>query len=72
MAQILENGGRAGEFSVSNSRQSAEIITQMFYGPRAWLLHKRDNTLDADTYRLLEQSAKAIAEIILNGIRNRK
>ncbi len=72
IAQILEHGNKSGEFSVANPRQSAEVITQMFYGPRAWLMHKRDNTLDGETYRLLEQATKAIAEMILNGIRNRK
>ena len=67
--QILEIGKKAGEFSISNSQQSAEVIIQMFYGPRAWLLLKRENKLDDETYRILEQSTKEIAEIILNGIR---
>ncbi len=72
VTQILEHGNKTSEFSVTNSRQTAEIIIQMLYGPRAWLLHKRDNTLDDETYRLLEQSTRAIAEMILHGIRNRK
>lgn len=72
VAQILELGSKTGEFSVTNPRQSAEVIIQMFYGPRAWLLHKKDNTLDNETYHLLEQATKAIAEMILNGIKNRK
>jgi TetR/AcrR family transcriptional repressor of mexJK operon len=67
--QILEIGKKTGEFSVSNSQQSAEAIIQMFYGPRAWLLLKRENKLDDESYRILEQSTKEIAEIILNGIR---
>ena len=54
------------------TRHSAEIVIQMLYGPRAWLLHKRENTLDEETYQALEQSAKEIVEIILNGIRKRK
>jgi TetR/AcrR family transcriptional regulator len=72
LVQILEAGNKSGEFSVDNPHESAEVIIQMFYGPRAWLLLKRDNTLDNETYRLLEQSTKAIAEMILNGITNRK
>ena len=67
--QILEIGKKAGDFSISNPQQSAEVIIQMFYGPRAWLLLKRENKLDDETYRILEQSTKEIAEIILNGIR---
>ena len=67
--QILEIGKKAGEFSISNSQQSAEVIIQMFYGPRAWLLLKRENKLDDEAYRILEQSTKEIAEIILNGIK---
>ncbi len=67
--QILEIGKKAGDFSISNPQQSAEVIIQMFYGPRAWLLLKRENKLDDETYRILEQSTKEIAEIILNGIK---
>jgi TetR/AcrR family transcriptional regulator len=69
--QILEIGKKAGEFSISNSQQSAEVIIQMFYGPRAWLLLKRENKLDDESYRILENSTKEIAEIVLNGIRKR-
>jgi TetR/AcrR family transcriptional regulator len=72
LQQILEVGKRAGEFEIDDTRQTAEIIMQMFYGPRAWLILKRDNALDDDTYRALEESAKQIAEVILNGIRKRK
>ena len=72
LQQILELGKMAGEFSFSNSLQSAEVINQMFYGPRAWLLLKRENKFDDETYRILEQSTKEIAEIILNGIKTRK
>ncbi len=72
LQQVLDLGKAAGEFDVEDTRQSAEIIMQMFYGPRAWLLLKRDNRLDDDTYHALEQSAKQIVEVILNGIRKRK
>jgi TetR/AcrR family transcriptional regulator len=72
LEQILELGKNAGEFSFTDTQQSAEVIIQMFYGPRAWLLLKRENKLDDETYHILEQSTKEIAEIILNGIRKRK
>ncbi len=72
LQQILVIGQKAGEFSISDTQHSAEIVIQMLYGPRAWLLHKRENTLDEETYQALEQSAKEIVEIILNGIRKRK
>jgi len=72
LEQILELGKKAGEFSVSDSQQSAEVIIQMFYGPRAWLLLKRENKLDDETYSMLEQATEEIAEMILNGIRKRK
>ncbi len=71
LRQILDLGMTKGEFSISDPGQSAEIIIQMFYGPRAWLLLKRENRLDDDTYHALEQSAKEIVEVILNGIRKR-
>jgi len=71
LQQVLEIGQAAGEFTIDDARHSAEIIMQMFYGPRAWLLLKSDHTLDEDTYRALEESAKRIAEFILNGIRKR-
>lgn len=71
LQQILELGKQEGEFSISNSQQSAEVIIQMFYGPRAWLLLKRENELDEETYRMMEESTKEIAEVILNGIRKR-
>ena len=72
LQQILEIGKKAGEFSMANPQQSAEVIMQMFYGPRAWLLLKREADLDDETYRTLEQSTKEITEVILNGIRKRK
>ena len=72
LQQILVIGKKAGEFSISDPQQSAEIIIQMLYGPRAWFLHKRENDLDDETYTALEQSSKEIVEIILNGIRKRK
>jgi TetR/AcrR family transcriptional regulator len=71
LQEVLEIGKRAGEFEIRDTHQSAEIIMQMFYGPRAWLLLKRENRLDDDTYRALEESARQIAEVILNGIRTR-
>jgi len=71
LQKILDIGNAAGEFALNDTRQSAEIIMQMFYGPRAWLLLKRDNALDDQTYHALEESAKQIAELILNGIRKR-
>jgi TetR/AcrR family transcriptional regulator len=71
LEQILMMGKANGEFSLSNTQQSAEVIIQMFYGPRAWLLLKRENKLDDETYTKIEQSTKAIAEIILNGIKER-
>ncbi len=70
--RILEAGKKSGEFAVSNIHQTAEAIIQMFYGPRAWLLLKRERELDDETYRLLEQATKDIADMILNGIRKRK
>ncbi len=72
LQQILVIGKKAGEFPISDPQQSAEIIIQMLYGPRAWFLHKRENNLNDDTYSALEQSSKEIIEIILNGIRKRK
>ena len=71
LEQILVLGKEKGEFSISDTQQSAEVIIQMFYGPRAWLLLKRENKLDDETYSKIEQSTKAIAEIILNGIKER-
>ncbi len=72
LRQILELGGASGDFEVKDPQQSAEIIMQMFYGPRAWLLLKRENRLDDETYNVLEESARQIAEVILNGIIKRK
>ncbi len=72
LQQILDLGRKSGEFAVSETRPMAEIIIQMFYGPRAWLLIKREQELDDETYRALEQATKDIAEVILNGIRKRK
>lgn len=72
LQQILEIGKASGDFDVEEPRQSAEIIMQMFYGPRAWLLLKRENRLDDETYNALEESARQIAEVILNGIKKRK
>ncbi len=72
LQQILELGKKAGEFSIADTHQLAEVIIQMFYGPRAWHLIKRERELDDETYRVLEQSTKDIAEVILNGIRKRK
>ena len=72
LQQILDLGKKAGEFSVADTHQLAEVIIQMFYGPRAWLLIKREQELNDETYRVLEQSTKDIAEVILNGIRKRK
>ncbi len=72
LQQILDLGRKSGEFGVSDTRQLAEVIIQMFYGPRAWLLIKREQELDDETYRTLEQSTKEIAEVILNGIKKRK
>ncbi len=71
LQQILVIGKQAGEFSITSPEQSAEIIIMMLYGPRAWYLHKRGNSLDDETYKVLEQSSKEIVEIILNGIRKR-
>lgn len=71
LVQVLERGNQSGEFSVTDFRGSAEAIIQMLYGPRAWLLHKRDNPLDEETFRQIEQSTRTITEIILNGIRKR-
>ncbi len=72
LQRILEIGKESGDFDVKDPQHSAEIIMQMFYGPRAWLLLKRDNRLDDETYNMLEGSARQIAEVILNGIRKRK
>ncbi len=72
LKQILQIGMKAEEFSVSNAEQSAEIIIMMLYGPRAWSIHKRGNSLDDETYAVLERASKEIVEIILNGIRKRK
>jgi len=72
LQQILVIGKKAGEFSIADPQHSAETVMQMLYGPRAWILHKRENKLDDETYRAFEQSAKEIVEIILNGIRKRK
>ncbi len=72
LEKILDLGKQSGDFSVADPRQSAEVIIQMFYGPRAWHLLKRENELDEETYRQLEQSTIEIAEVILNGIRKRK
>ena len=71
LQQVLELGKARGEFDITDTHQSAEIIMQMFYGPRAWLVLKSDHRLDEETYRALEESAKQIAEVILNGIRKR-
>jgi TetR/AcrR family transcriptional regulator len=72
LEQILNLGKKSGEFSITDTQQSAEVIIQMFYGPRAWLLLKRENKLDDETYKMLERATKEIAEMILNGIRKRK
>jgi len=72
LQQILEIGRKAGEFAVTDTHPMAEVIIQMFYGPRAWLLIKREQELNEETYKILEQSTKDIAEVILNGIKKRK
>jgi TetR/AcrR family transcriptional repressor of mexJK operon len=38
LQQILDLGKKAREFSVSDTQQMAEVIIQMFYGPRSWFL----------------------------------
>ena len=73
LMQILQVGKKTGDFVVSNSQQSAEVIMQMLYGPRSWFLHKMQSNLDDEqTFRLIGQATKEIVEIILNGIRKRK
>jgi len=69
--QVLDIGKASGEFDIEDTSQSAEIIMQMFYGPRAWLVLKSDHALDDKTYHTLEESSKQIAKVILNGIRQR-
>ena len=72
LQQVLQLGKKNGEFSISDPNQSAEVIMQMLYGPRAWLLKKIDKELDDETYSSLEQATKSIVEVILNGIKNRE
>jgi TetR/AcrR family transcriptional repressor of mexJK operon len=73
LMQILQIGKKSGDFMVSNLQQSAEVIMQMLYGPRSWVLHKVQLNLDdEETFRLIEQATKEIVEIILNGIKKRK
>jgi len=73
LMQILQIGKKSGDFVVSNLQQSAEVIMQMLYGPRSWVLHKVQLNLDdEETFRLIEQATKEIVEIILNGIKKRK
>ncbi len=72
LQQILVIGKKSGEFAISDPQHSAVIVMQMLYGPRAWILHSRENKLDEETFLAFEQSAKEIVEIILNGIKKRK
>lgn len=73
LMQILQIGKKSGDFVISNLQQSAEVIMQMLYGPRSWVLHKVQRNLDdEETFRLIEQATKEIVEIILNGIKKRK
>ncbi len=72
LQEILQSGKKNGEFAISNPQQSAEVIIQMLYGPRAWLLKKIDKELDAETYHVLERATKEIVEVILNGIVKRR
>lgn len=72
LQQILQLGKRNGEFAFLDPRQSAEVIMQMLYGPRAWLLKKIDKELDDETYAALEGATKEIVEVILYGIVKRK
>lgn len=73
LMQILQIGKKSGDFVISNLQQSAEVIMQMLYGPRSWVLHKVQLNLDdEETFRLIEQATKEIVEIILNGIKKRK
>jgi TetR/AcrR family transcriptional repressor of mexJK operon len=73
LMQILQIGKKNGDFVISNLQQSAEVIMQMLYGPRSWVLHKVQLNLDdEETFHLIEQATKEIVEIILNGIKKRK
>jgi len=72
LQQILLAGKKTGELSVTNVHQTAGIILQMMYGPRAWLLKMQEDILGEQFYKDLDHSMKEVIEIIINGISKRK
>ncbi len=70
--QILQIGKKTAEFAISNTQQTANIILQIMYGPRAWLLKFNENKLDDEAYQELDKTIKEVIDIILIGISKRK
>ena len=69
--QILSHGRKSGEFDLQNTRRSAEVVIQMFYGARSWHLKMRHNVLDDETFDAMKNSTREMTEMILNGILKR-
>ncbi len=72
LQQILISGKKNGELAFTNANETASIILQMMYGPRAWLLKIEENALDDEFYQKLERVMKEVIDIIINGISKRK